>query len=74
MSKVRILSPRPEINKNVAFYATFLFILVGFRFKRQNFLSGSNLSLGTVCLRGIRDDFAALYLQNLLIVAPTRDK
>ena len=38
------------------------------------FLSGSNLTLGTVCLRGIRDDFAALYLQNLLIVAPTRDK
>jgi len=29
----------------------------------------------TLCrLLGIRDDFAALYLQNLLIVAPTRDK
>ena len=25
-------------------------------------------------LRGIRDDFATLFLQNLLIVAPTRDK
>ena len=37
-------------------------------------LSGSNLTLGTVCLRGIPDDFAALCLQNLLIVAPTRDK
>ena len=40
MSKVRILSPRPEINKNVAFYATFLFILVGFGFKRQIFFVG----------------------------------
>ena len=32
-------------------------------------------SLDTMCrLWGIRDDFAALYFQNLLIVAPTKDK
>ena len=40
-------------------------------------LSCSNLSLGFAQnvpnLRGIRDDFAVLCLQNLLIVAPTRN-
>ena len=70
MSKVRILSPRPEINKNAAVNAVFLFI--SGRTADSNdkiLLSCSNLSLGLARtvpnLRGIPDDFAAL------IVAPT---
>ncbi len=80
MSKVRILSPRPEINKNTAVDAVFLFILVELwiRTVNQN-LPGSNLSLGLVrCapnLWGIRDNLPAFkHLANLLIVAPTRIK
>ena len=37
MSKVRILSPRPEINKNTAVDAVFLFILVELRIQTVKF-------------------------------------
>ena len=46
MSKVRILSPRPEINKNTAVDAVFLFIWWGCGFERQiKIYQGSNVSL-----------------------------
>ena len=77
MSKVRILSPRPEINKNTAVDAVFLFIWWGCGFKRQiKIYQGSNVSLDlsqdVINLRGIPNDFAVRCLRNLLIVAPTR--
>ncbi len=37
MSKVRILSPRPGINKNTAVNAVFLFILVGLWIRTTKF-------------------------------------
>ena len=47
MSKVRILSPRPEINKNAAVNAVFLFILSERSDSNDKILlSGSNLTLG----------------------------
>ncbi len=47
MSKVRILSPRPEISKNTAVDAVFLFILVERLDSNDKILlSGSNVFLG----------------------------
>ena len=40
MSKVRILSPRPEINKNTAVDAVFLFIVVELRIQTTKFFVG----------------------------------
>ena len=40
MSKVRILSPRPEINKNTAVDAVFLFIVVELRIQMTKFFVG----------------------------------
>ena len=62
MSKVRILSPRPEINKKVAFDATFFIYFCGTWIQTTKFFCHVRTfpSLDTMCrLWGIRDDFAA---------------
>ena len=67
MSKVRILSPRPEINKNTALSAVFFIYFGGtVDSNDKNFLSGSNVSLAlsqnVINLRGIRDNLPVLTL------------
>ena len=78
MSKVRILSPRPEINKNAAVDAVFFIYFGGTVYSNDKILlSGSNVSLAlsqdVINLRGIRDNLPAFATWQIYSLSPRPD-